>query len=105
MRSRTFPPRRTTIPTAAATRTNWKGRWTRGYRPPDPDRPELYSESEWVLRTSGTATAAMDRIDFSKMWGMDSVLNPGESREWHLAIIVAQGKEPRGLNAEGDFLV
>ena len=22
-----------------------------GYRPPDPDRPELYSESEWVLRT------------------------------------------------------
>jgi hypothetical protein len=47
----------------------------------------------------------MDRIDFSKMWGMDSVLNPGESREWHHAIIVAQGKEPRGLNAEGDFLV
>lgn len=51
------------------------------------------------------ATAAMDRIDFSKMWGMDSVLNPGESREWHLAIIVAQGTEPRRLNAEGDFLL
>lgn len=35
-------------------------------------------------------TGAMDRPDFARMWGMASVLEPGESREWFLAIEVAR---------------
>jgi galactose mutarotase-like enzyme len=31
-------------------------------------------------------TGAMDRVDFARMWGMASVLEAGESREWFLAI-------------------
>ena len=50
------------------------------------------------------ATAAMDRIDFSKMWETGSVLKPGERREWHLAISVAEGKEPSAMSPSGDFL-
>jgi galactose mutarotase-like enzyme len=50
------------------------------------------------------ATAAMDRIDFSKMWDMGSVLKPGEKREWHLAITVAEGGEPSAMTAGGDFV-
>jgi hypothetical protein len=49
------------------------------------------------------ATAAMDRIDFSKMWGMGSVLAPKGSHEWHLAISLGEGKEPRGMTAGGEF--
>lgn len=50
------------------------------------------------------ATAAMDRIDFSKMWGMGSVLAPGEKREWHLAITVSEGREPSAMSPGGSFL-
>jgi len=50
------------------------------------------------------ATGAMDRIDFAKMWGMNSVLNPAETRQWHLAISIANGKEPRALSPDGEFL-
>ena len=50
------------------------------------------------------ATAAMDRIDFSKMWDRGSVLQPGEKREWHLTITVAEGAEPSAMSAGGDFL-
>ncbi|MGO9310518.1 MAG: hypothetical protein ACLQDL_16035 [Spirochaetia bacterium] len=50
------------------------------------------------------ATAAMDRIDFSKMWGIGSVLAPASRMEWHLVIAVSDGPEPIGMNAAGDFL-
>ena len=50
------------------------------------------------------ATAAMDRIDLSKMWGMGSVLAPGERRAWHLAITVSEGSEPSAMSPGGDFL-
>jgi galactose mutarotase-like enzyme len=42
------------------------------------------------------ATAAMDRIDFSKAWGMNSVLRSGEVKQWWLTISVRQGGEPGG---------
>ena len=42
------------------------------------------------------ATAAMDRVDFSKAWGMNSVLRSGETRRWWLAISVRQGGVPEG---------
>lgn len=50
------------------------------------------------------ATAAMDRIDFSKMWGMGSALPPGGSREWHLVVSLAEGKPPRGMTPDGRFV-
>ena len=50
------------------------------------------------------ATAAMDRVDFSKMWGMGSVLEPGARREWHLTITVSEGGEPREMTAGGDLV-
>jgi galactose mutarotase-like enzyme len=50
------------------------------------------------------ATAAMDRIDFSKMWDRGSLLKPGEKREWHLTITVAEGGEPSAMTAGGDFV-
>jgi galactose mutarotase-like enzyme len=50
------------------------------------------------------ATGAMDRIDFSKMWNMGSVLGPGARLEWHLVIALADGKEPRGMSERGEFL-
>jgi hypothetical protein len=50
------------------------------------------------------ATAAMDRIDFSRMWGMGSVLAAGERREWHLAISLAAGRRPRALAEDGRFI-
>ena len=34
------------------------------------------------------ATAAMDRIDASKLWRMNSVLPAGSTKRWHLAITV-----------------
>ena len=34
------------------------------------------------------ATAAMDRVDFSKAWEMDSVLEGYEKEKWHLNIVV-----------------
>jgi hypothetical protein len=37
------------------------------------------------------ATAAMDRIDFSRMWGKGSSIGPHETREWFLRIEVGQG--------------
>ena len=49
------------------------------------------------------ATAAMDRIDFAKMWGMGSVLAPKSSHEWHLAITLGEGKEPQGMSPSGRF--
>jgi hypothetical protein len=42
------------------------------------------------------ATAAMDRVDFSKALGMNSVLGSGETRQWWLTISVRQGGEPEG---------
>jgi hypothetical protein len=49
------------------------------------------------------ATAAMDRIDFSKMWGMGSTLPPHASLDWHLTIALAVGVEPKGMTEGGDF--
>jgi galactose mutarotase-like enzyme len=50
------------------------------------------------------ATAGMDRIDFANMWGMGSQLSPGETREWHLVIALAEGKEPRGVSSRGEII-
>ena len=49
------------------------------------------------------ATAAMDRIDFAKMWGMGSVLAPKSRHEWHLIITLGEGKEPHGISPSGEF--
>ena len=38
------------------------------------------------------ASAAMDRIDFSKMWDMGSSIGPFEKKSWHLAIEVSEEK-------------
>ena len=43
----------------------------------------------------------MDRIDFSKMWGMGSTLQARERREWHLIISLAEGGPPRGVQPDG----
>jgi galactose mutarotase-like enzyme len=50
------------------------------------------------------ATAAMDRIDFSKMWGWGSTLGPRELRSWYLNIAVREGERPSGLGEDGSFL-
>ena len=50
------------------------------------------------------ATAAMDRIDASKLWGMGSTLAPGETREWHLVISLTAGRKPAGLKPDGQFI-
>jgi galactose mutarotase-like enzyme len=42
------------------------------------------------------ATAAMDRVDFSKAWGMGNNLRSGEIRQWWLTISARQGGEPEG---------
>ena len=39
------------------------------------------------------ATGAMDRVDFSKMWGMGSLLRSGEVKQWRLSISVREGDE------------
>jgi hypothetical protein len=49
------------------------------------------------------ATAAMDRIDFSRMWGRGSTLPPKSSVEWRLVIALETGSEPRGMNEAGEF--
>jgi galactose mutarotase-like enzyme len=49
------------------------------------------------------ATAAMDRIDFAKMWGMGSALPPRSSLEWHLVIALGEGREPTGMTGAGGF--
>jgi galactose mutarotase-like enzyme len=49
------------------------------------------------------ATAAMDRIDFAKMWGMGSVIPSKSVYEWHLVIALGAGKEPRGMSEGGEF--
>jgi galactose mutarotase-like enzyme len=50
------------------------------------------------------ATAAMDRTDLSRLWDMGSVLAPGTPYEWHLAITLAEGGEPCGMNGKGEFV-
>jgi galactose mutarotase-like enzyme len=50
------------------------------------------------------ATGAMDRMDFSRMWNMHSVLGPRECYEWSLTITVGRGSEPCGMDPEGNFL-
>jgi len=38
------------------------------------------------------ATGAMDRVDFSRMWGMGSVLRAGDVKEWQLHLSLRQGE-------------
>jgi len=38
------------------------------------------------------ATGAMDRVDFSKMWGMGSQLGSGKVKQWRLSISVREGE-------------
>jgi hypothetical protein len=49
------------------------------------------------------ATGAMDRIDFSRMWGMNSVLKGRQTVSWHLCISVMTGKKPSGVSENGEF--
>jgi hypothetical protein len=49
------------------------------------------------------ATAAMDRIDFAKMWGMGSVLAAMSRMEWYLVIALSESTDPIGMSAEGEF--
>jgi galactose mutarotase-like enzyme len=49
------------------------------------------------------ATGAMDRIDFSRMWGMNSVLKGRQTLSWHLCISVMIGEKPSGMRETGDF--
>ncbi len=50
------------------------------------------------------ATGAMDRPDLARLWGMGSVLEPGTPYKWYLAITLAEGRQPRGMNGRGEFL-
>jgi len=50
------------------------------------------------------ATGGMDRVDFSKMWGMGSMLGPGKEHSWHLIITVQEGKEARSMTETGEFI-
>ncbi len=50
------------------------------------------------------ATGAMDRTDFAKMWAMGSVLPPKSRFEWHLAIALAAGRAPAGMDERGNFV-
>ncbi len=50
------------------------------------------------------ATAAMDRIDFSRMWGMGSALAGGETREWQLVLSLAAGKKATAVRSDGRFV-
>lgn len=47
------------------------------------------------------ATAAMDRTDAAALWGMDSVLAPGEARRWYLNISVIEGRRGRRVDERG----
>jgi galactose mutarotase-like enzyme len=49
------------------------------------------------------ATAAMDRLDFARMWGKGSILPPKSRVEWELVIALAEGREPVGMNEDGGF--
>jgi galactose mutarotase-like enzyme len=51
------------------------------------------------------ATGAMDRVDFAKMWGMNSSLTPFEYREWYLNITVQKGKKAKGLKENGEIIL
>mgnify|MGYP000207691607 CR=1 FL=1 len=50
------------------------------------------------------ATAAMDRIDFARMWGMNSVLGGRQTLSWHLCISAAAGDKPSGMKEDGEFV-
>jgi galactose mutarotase-like enzyme len=50
------------------------------------------------------ATGGMDRIDFAKMWGVNSVLAPNGDQEWFLNISVQQGEKAQSIDAGGAFL-
>jgi galactose mutarotase-like enzyme len=49
------------------------------------------------------ATAAMDRIDFSEMWGAGSVIRGGEVKTWHLDITAGHGKKAFRMDEAGAF--
>jgi hypothetical protein len=49
------------------------------------------------------ATGAMDRIDFSRMWGMNSVLRGRQTLSWHLCVSVMTGAKPSGMREDGVF--
>ena len=51
------------------------------------------------------ATGGMDRVDFSKMWGMNSVLDAHASIEWYLNIPIQKGKKARGIRENGEFIL
>ncbi len=49
------------------------------------------------------ATGGMDRVDFAKMWGVNSVLKAHESSTWFLNISLKKGDKMRAVNEEGTF--
>jgi hypothetical protein len=50
------------------------------------------------------ATAAMDRIDSARAWGMGSTLAPGGVHEWDLVITLGKGSPPRAMDQNGGFV-
>jgi hypothetical protein len=49
------------------------------------------------------ATGGMDRVDFAKMWGMNSVLKAHERHTWFLRIALKEGQKMSALNEDGVF--
>lgn len=49
------------------------------------------------------ATAAMDRVDASCLWGTQSILKARERAEWSLLISLSKGKKMGGIDAAGRF--
>jgi hypothetical protein len=49
------------------------------------------------------ATGGMDRVDFAKMWGMNSVLKAHEHQTWFLNIALQEGAKMRALDEKGIF--
>ena len=51
------------------------------------------------------ATGGMDRVDFSMMWGMNSVLEARGNYCWHLNISLKEGEKARGITENGVFVM
>jgi len=49
------------------------------------------------------ATGGMDRVDFAKMWGLNSVLKTHETQTWYLNISLKEGGKMGAVNEEGIF--
>jgi hypothetical protein len=51
------------------------------------------------------STGAMDRVDFARMWGMNSFLRSFEQRQWYLNIAVQKGEKASGMKENGVIIL